>query len=240
MRTLCGSLMLLCLPFLAVAQGNDGMESEPATVASPGAGSASEVVFAFEPAGMGKPYEIKVEQDGHGSLRYLGDGQEPSRELVVGEQTLSLLTKPVATVSSGTCETHQKHVANTGRKTLSYALDAGTASCSFNFSDDRDVNAAASTFLAIQETVEMGAELARLHRYDRLGLDAEMEALQKAVQTHYAVEVENIAPVLESIANDDRVMQRVRRRASQLLEDAGVKTVASSSVGQGVSSVSAR
>ena len=225
MRAWCGSLLLLCVPFLAAAQGNETAEGVPENVAASAAVAATEVVFDFQPSSAArKPYEIKVEPDGHGTLRYLDSAETPSQALTVSEPTLALLNKAVSTVSSGGCETRQKHIAQTGKKTISYALGPSMASCSFNYSDDQDVNAAASTFLAIQQTVEMGAELARLHRFDRLGLDAEMEALQKAVETRFAVEVGNIAPVLESIAHDDRVMERVRRKAVRLLEDAGVAT----------------
>ena len=225
MRTWYGCLLLLCLPFLAAAQGKDATE----TPASGPVAAATRVTFAFDPGAMGgRPYEITVAPDGHGSLRYLRGDQGTTRDVTVSAPTMALLTKPVLTVSSGHCETRQKHVAQTGRKTVSYTLGPDQATCSFNFSDDQDLNTAASAFLAIQQTIALGDELARLHRFDRLGLDAQMDALQNALKSHLALEVGNIAPELQSIANDDRVMERVRRKAARLLDDAGLPAKADS------------
>jgi hypothetical protein len=116
------------------------------------------------------------------------------------------------------CETREKHIAQTGRKEITYAAPERLVSCVFNYSEDERLNQSAHTFIALAETVQIGNELARRHRFDRLGLDAEMDVLTDMLRDERALEVRNIAPVLQAILDDERVMERVRRKAAHLLE----------------------
>jgi hypothetical protein len=77
--------------------------------------------------------------------------------------------------------------------------------------------------------MQYGDRLQREHRYDRLGLDAEIDSLTSEAQADRAIELQNIAPVLQSILEDDRVMERVRRKAGRLLQLAGVAPAPDSS-----------
>jgi hypothetical protein len=119
------------------------------------------------------------------------------------------------------CASKAKNIANTGEKTLSYAGADGKGSCVYNYSEDKQVRMLTSDFLAIAETLDEGRRLTYLHRYDRLGLDAETIALEQAAAAGRATEFGTIAPVLSSIASDPAVMERVRLRVAKLLERAG-------------------
>lgn len=127
----------------------------------------------------------------------------------------------VPMVEGGRCETHNKGIAKTGVKVLRYAGNGREAECTYNYSDDERVNEATNAFEAIAETMQYGDRLAAKLRFDRLGLDMELDGLQSAVADGRALEVENIAPVLKSLVEDERVMDRVRRKAEQLLQTAG-------------------
>ncbi len=74
------------------------------------------------------------------------------------------------------------------------------------------------TFLAIAYTLDEGRKLEFLHRYDRLGLDEEMNFLTQEVQEGRALELGNISPTLAAIADDTAVIQRVGLRAAKMLE----------------------
>jgi hypothetical protein len=78
----------------------------------------------------------------------------------------------------------------------------------------------AAAFQAIAETMQIGATLQHLHRFDRLGLDAEMDTLAAEAKEGNAIEMQNIAPTLQSIVDDERVIERVRRKAARLLQPA--------------------
>src|SRR5215469_18245170 len=66
-------------------------------------------------------------------------------------------------------------------------------------------------------TVHVGNRLAIEHTHSRLSLDAELQQLEDAVKDRRALEIENIAPELQSIAADPAVMNRARNRARALL-----------------------
>jgi hypothetical protein len=146
-----------------------------------------------------------------------GDG---GKAIHVSGPVLKKLFAAVPMVEGGRCETHNKGIAKTGVKILRYAGNGHEAECTYNYSDDERVNEATSTFEAIAETMLYGDRLAAKLRFDRLGLDMELDGLQSAVSEGRALEVENIAPVLQSLVEDERVMDRVRRKAQQLLQTA--------------------
>ncbi len=66
--------------------------------------------------------------------------------------------------------------------------------------------------------MDEGRRLEFLHRYDRLGLDAEMISLAEQVESGRALELGTISPTLASIADDTAVIQRVRLKAQKMLE----------------------
>jgi hypothetical protein len=75
-----------------------------------------------------------------------------------------------------------------------------------------------SSFIAIAYTLDGGRRLEFLHRYDRLGLDAEMTSLAREAEAGRALELGTISQTLTVIADDMAVMQRVRLRAVKLLD----------------------
>jgi hypothetical protein len=173
-------------------------------------------------------YTIEIdEQTGAGSYRPApamgGPGAAPPspEPLQVSASVLNKLITAVPAIKSQHCESHIKGIAQTGKKTMVYTGDGAPVECTFNYSDDEHLNDAASVFEAVAETLQIGGRLASKHRFDRLGLDAEVDGLVSALAEGRAAEVMNIAPVLRSITEDERVMERVRRKTAHLLENAG-------------------
>ncbi len=70
---------------------------------------------------------------------------------------------------------------------------------------------------AVAQTVLEGARLEVLLQHDRLGLDQEMQYLTDEFQDGRAQEVDAIRGILERLAGDDQVLDRVRKRALNLL-----------------------
>jgi hypothetical protein len=169
---------------------------------------------------------IEVDADGSGRYDRLEEGAKPSpetkRPIHVSAATQERLRAGYKAVLADGCETKLKHLAQTGAKHIAYT-NAGSdawSSCTFNFSDDKSLMDAVAAFQGIAETMEAGEKLAHSHRYDRLGLDAQLESLVSEVKDGRAIEIQNIAPVLQSIADDERVIDRARRKAARLLQDA--------------------
>jgi len=119
----------------------------------------------------------------------------------------------------GSCDTQLKGIASTGKKVLTFYRDGHSMSCAFDYSDDSSISGVAAAFVAIAETQQIGARLQHDLRYDRLNLDVNMDALVEANSAGRAIEMRSIAPTLQSIIDDDRVLERVRRKAARLLQD---------------------
>ncbi len=116
------------------------------------------------------------------------------------------------------CETKTKGLARMGMKTLQYAgANGAPAKCSFNYTDNKPLAAAAEYLTAVSYTLEEGATIDRLHRYDRLGLDAVLIRLAAAAKEAKAPELASIRSSLQALVSDDQVLERVRIKASQLL-----------------------
>jgi hypothetical protein len=198
------------------------------------AAKSAEVSFQFERAGLSVPrFTLRVNEDGTGSYQ-AEEAVSPADKGAVQyaspkhiDRTLKLTQPTVAKIFKSAreldrfdmpCESTAKNIANTGKKTLSYAGTDGTGSCIYNYSSNKEVTGLTDTFLSIAFTLDEGRKLEFLHRYDRLGLDEEMTDLVQAAKAGHALEMETIAPVLTSIAGDAAVIERVRLQATKLLE----------------------
>lgn len=115
-----------------------------------------------------------------------------------------------------TCESHLK-VAFQGWKTLTYTGPQGHGSCTFNYSKDKEIQELGDSLEAVAVTILEGARLEVLLEHDRLGLDAEMEFLTEAAGDGRAQQIYVIRGILERLAQDDAVLERVRRQARMLL-----------------------
>ena len=123
-------------------------------------------------------------------------------------------------LSRSQCESRLK-VAFQGWKKLSLTGPGGEWNCEFNYSQDREIQALGESLVAVAGTIVEGARLELLLRHDRLGLDSEMGFLVEAQADGRAQQMGAIREVLERLADDPGVMERVRKRARALLEKAG-------------------
>lgn len=203
------------------------------TVDTPAAKQA-EVSFQFDRAGMAVPrFTLRLRENGTGS--YLADqaeiaatansmrgqaAQHIEHPINVSRETVAKIFKAAraANYFNTECASKAKNIADTGKKTLSYAGPDGSGSCLYNYSESKPVDTLTNTFLAIAYTIEEGRRLDFLHRYDRLGLDAEMISFAGEVEAGRALELGTISPTLALIADDTAVIQRVRLRAQKMLE----------------------
>jgi len=118
------------------------------------------------------------------------------------------------------CESHMK-VAFQGWKKISYSGPDGTGECEFNYSKSKDIQDLGDSFIAVASTVVEGARLELLLQHDPLGLDKEMEFLKEASDDGRLKEMCAIHPILAKLADDEDVMERVRKRARMLLDESG-------------------
>lgn len=166
-------------------------------------------------------WKIRLQADGAGTYSEGTSADAKPMPLTVSEATLDRVRLGEHAAKSGKCETKAKNIAKSGEKTIRYEVADKAEECTFNYSDDEGLRGAAAAFEAIAETIQRGKRLEHDLRYDRLGLDAEMEELVAAQKSGSAIEIGNIATVLQAVVADDHVIDRVRRRAARLLQDTG-------------------
>ena len=200
---------------------------------TPATGDVSAVSFAFERKGVLVPkYTLTIRADGSGSYEgeeiiygtapYAGVASPPQpfdRPVLISPPTVAHVFALAEQLDhfNRACASKVKNVADTGTKVLTYTGPDGSGTCTYNYSENKSVEALTETFQGIAETMDQGRELDRLHRYDRLGLDAAMTFLAQEVSEKRALEVVNIQTSLQAIAADVDVIQRVRTKANVLL-----------------------
>jgi len=184
------------------------------------------ISFQLEPRADSQMPAYIVSLDDQGTGRYIqfapnsGPAERPGRLITVGATTLLTLHNARSAVAPDRCQSRRKGIASIGRMTLTVYANGQTAQCVFAYTDDAALTAALDAFEAIAETMQTGESLDHLHRFDRLGLDAAIDSLVSEAREGRAIEIQNIAPVLQSLVDDDRVIERVRRKAARLLQDA--------------------
>lgn len=109
-------------------------------------------------------------------------------------------------------------VANTGKKTLSYADLTRNFQTTYNHSENKAIQQLTELFQGISSTIEFGRKLQFKHKYDKLGLEDELKAMEASEANHYLAELQIIAPTLQSIADDPTVLNIARERARRLLK----------------------
>jgi hypothetical protein len=194
----------------------------------------AEVSFQFDRPGLPVPhFTLRLHEDGTG--RYEADqaetratatsmrgqaAQHVDRQISLTKATAVKVFKAARILNyfNIECLSKAKNIADTGKKILSYTGADGSGSCTYNFSENKTVDMLTNTFQAIAYTMDEGRRLEFLHRYDRLGLDAEMISLAQEIEAGRALELGTISPTLASIADDTSVIQRVRLKASKMLE----------------------
>jgi hypothetical protein len=178
--------------------------------------------FHFELAGMPVPeFEIVVKEDGAGTYITLSPNGRNTQAMHISALVRDKLfyeLRSFHSMKGEACDLKMKNLAFTGKKTLEYSDADGRWQCEFIYPADERIQQASDTMQAVAYTMDEGATLERLLRHDRLGLDAEMQTLVQAVKDGRAVELQNIQQTLRSIAEDDRVMMRVRTQAEKLLK----------------------
>ena len=117
--------------------------------------------------------------------------------------------------------TFKKHVvASTGKKTLTYVDASRRFNTTYDYSEHKAIQEITSIFMGVSNTIEHGRKLQFLRRFDKLGLEAELKVMEDAAESHSLVEMQLIAPTLESIAEDSAILNIARQRAHRLLAKA--------------------
>jgi hypothetical protein len=191
-----------------------------------------QIRFTYENPKLQPPkYVITVGEDGNGHYRSeaggTADGQSMSSEPLDRPIHISKALRDAMFAAARksklfafSCNDGGKNIAFQGTKTLDYEGPEGKGSCIYNWSKNAQIDKLTDQFEAMAATLDEGSKLQREYEHGRLSLDSEMEILEQMVHDGRAIELENIAPILQTLAGDEAVLQRVQRRARALLQGA--------------------
>jgi len=110
----------------------------------------------------------------------------------------------------------KKKVADLGRKHVTLEMSSGTREADFNYSDLKEVNALSAFFdgLLNQQTLTLDLETAI--RYERLSVPERLDQLESELKVSRIGDPEGLIPLLDKIAQDQRVLDYARQHAEQI------------------------
>jgi hypothetical protein len=224
MKPVLRCFLTLLLPAVAA------IAQKPQPPAAPNNPAAPTVMFDvfWEPA---TPQQYTITVQASGETRYVsrnptkpadengvqGDDYETHFTMSPGAREKIFSLSEQARFFNGDFDYKKHTVANTGKKTLSYADSNRRFATTYNWSENGAVDQLTRMFQGISNVIEHGRKIQFLRRFDKLGLEAELKAMEEQAAGHYLNELQVIAPTLESIANDPAVLNIARQRAKRLL-----------------------
>lgn len=177
------------------------------------------------------PQEFTIRTQADGPSSYLS--RNPTKPVPEGEEKdpdysidFSMSAKDAAKIFklaqeakyfNGDFEYRAHRIANTGKKTLTYADESRHFQTVYNHSENKAIQELTSLFQGISSTIEFGRKLQFKHKYDKLGLEAELKAMEDAADNHNLAEIQVVSSILKDIADDSSVMNIARQRARRLL-----------------------
>ena len=221
-----------------VSQGQAGAV-KPVEVAQPsGAGAnaaTARVTFQFERAGVTVPqFLLAIDEGGNASyaaeLALPGGAQDgksssPATQHVEQKMVLTRATTnrifALARASDrfNLAAPRWRRILRTlGKKDAALQRAGWGGLVRLQLLREQERGGADESYDGIVRTLDAGRKLDFDHRFDRLGLDEDSAALAEDVADGRAIEVGTIARTLRSIAADEEVLERVRGRASSLLQ----------------------
>jgi hypothetical protein len=121
----------------------------------------------------------------------------------------------------GDFDSHLKHIAQTGAKTLAYKSAQVQGSSTYNYSQNADVQQLTQLFVGLATTLDCGRKLTWSYRFDKLGLDQQLRELEQLQASHQVEELSAIESILRKIADDPNLMHISRQSAQHLLKTIG-------------------
>lgn len=182
-------------------------------------GFAQEVIHFERDFPGAIPEHFTVSLTRTGAATYAESGEDPI-ELEVGAQEAEEVFAYAAELDYfANSVASSRKVASTGKKVLRYESDSvvrGTVE--FDYSEIATARKIASWFVNLAGTYRHLEELNRTLRFDRLGVNKVLVAVEQAFERDRIVAPGLLVPVLDKIAQQPRIVHLARARAEGLLE----------------------
>ncbi len=227
------ALALRCAPGLLWLVSLTGAAWAQGALPVPGSKAASLATVTFTldwPERKPPHYSITADSSGRATFTAVDDTGDPAqpytREFTLSDGARRRIFDAAKALDyfRGQFDFTKHEIAFTGRKTLAYADPDRRFQTTYNWSENTELMDLTRLFQGIESTLDHGRKLEYLRRFDRLGLNAELQAMEDAARDHYLAEVHAIEPVLRQIADDPNVMDLARQRARRLLQLASAES----------------
>jgi hypothetical protein len=219
-RILSFFLLVVALAAVSGAQA-------PASASDP-AVAAPAVVFTLDfPGSQPEHYSIRVPDDGkahyESSGKLTADSDETDHFSYDFTASADLRQKVFdlarrAKYFQRDLDSHNKNLAFTGKKVLSYKDAQRSGESGYNYSSDASVQELTTLFQNLSATLEFGHRLDYYHHYQKLALEEELKRMDDVTRSTPMVEVQAIAPILSQIVGDASVINVSRARAQRMLD----------------------
>ncbi|MGB7600406.1 MAG: hypothetical protein WBM24_08885 [Candidatus Sulfotelmatobacter sp.] len=216
-RAVGAALSLIVLSGFGLAQ----------TPASGDAVPAATVTFTLDfPLSDPTHYSIAVDANGHASYECAVKDQEDAEEqpyrtefnvTAANRQRIFEWAKQ-AKYFSGKVDSGNRKLASTGDKILSYQDGKQSYTARYNYSGLEPVRQLTTLFQSMEATLDYGRRLAYYHRYQKLALDDELKRMEAQARNNELSEIQSVKPVLQSIIEDNSVINMDRARAKTLIQ----------------------
>jgi hypothetical protein len=110
----------------------------------------------------------------------------------------------------------KKKVADLGRKHLSLELPSGTREADYNYSDLKEVNALSTFFDGLLNQQTLALDLDAAIRFERLSVPQRLNQLEEELKAGRIGDPQGLAPLLDKVAQDQRVLEYARQHAEQI------------------------
>ena len=192
------------------------------------AAEPAQITFSFDfPGSDPDHYSLVVTSDGHASYESKGKISNEASDLESYQTGFSLTDATRTAIFelaqrahyfSGKVDSGNKKIAFGGAKKLTYTDGQKNFSAEYNYSPQPAVLRLTTLFQSISATLEFGRRLAYDHRYQKLGLDAELKHMEELAKSGDLAELHAVKPVLQAIYDDTSVINVVRARAQRLMD----------------------
>ena len=190
------------------------------------------VTFALDfPASQPEHYSIRVPSDGPSRYQSTGrlsadsdDTDSFDLDFALSPETRQKIFELAAKAGyfQKDVDSHHKHMAFTGKKTLAYKDALRSGESTYNYSPIPAVQELTSLMQSLSVTLEFGHRLQYDRHYQKLALDEELKRMEEMARTNQLVDITAIQPILDQIIADASVINVTRARAQRLLERTGV------------------
>ena len=188
------------------------------------------VTFTLDfPASQPEHYAIRVPSDGparyQSSGRLSADSDETDSfdfDFTIAADTRQKIFELAAKAGyfQKDVDSHHKHIAFTGKKTLGYKDAQRSGESTYNYSPVPAVQELTSLMQGLSVTLEFGHRLQYDHHYQKLALDEELKRMEEQARANQLADIAAIQPILDQIIADPTVINVTRARAQKLLERA--------------------